>query len=294
VATADKIAFIDLLARSGLRRIEATSFVSPKRIPQLADGDAVVAEVIRHPNVECTVLVPNALGARRALAAGARRWAIFASASEAFSHRNINCSISESLDRFAPVAELAQENGIPLRAYVSCIGGCPYEGFVEPAQVASVAAKLVALGVGEISLGDTIGVATTDIICAVVDAVSAEVPLERIALHCHDTFGQALANILAALELGIRTFDCSAGGLGGCPYAPGSSGNVATEDVLYLMKGLGLETGVDLYRVVEASWYMASVLGSPPASKVARALGPEVRDKQSRLRALKRRASSTT
>jgi len=271
VPTAVKIALIERLAACGLPVVEAGAFVSPKWVPQMADSAAVLAGIARRPGVRYPVLVPNLQGFEAARAAGAEVVAIFAAASESFSRKNINCSIAESLARFAPVAEAAQEAGIAVRGYVSCVLGCPYEGAVAPAAVAAVSRDLYRLGCYEISLGDTIGVGTPGRARAMLEAVAAEVPLERLALHFHDTYGQALANILACLELGAATLDSSVAGLGGCPYAAGASGNLASEDLLYMLDGLGIETGVDLGKLVEAAWFIADQLGRPPASRVARA-----------------------
>jgi hydroxymethylglutaryl-CoA lyase len=276
VSTDDKVAFIDALSRSGLPVIEATAFVSPKAIPQLADGDEVFRRIEKAPGVRYPVLVPNEKGMARALEAAAREVAVFTAASETFNRRNINASIEESFARFAPVLALAKENGARVRGYVSCAFGCPYEGVIEPAAVARVAARLVEIGCFEVSIGDTIGVGVPTQVPEVVGAtVRAGVPKEAIALHFHDTRGTALANVTEALREGIRTFDSSAGGLGGCPYAPGAAGNVATEDLLYLLSGMGYETGVDLGRVAVATRLLASVRGRAPMSRVYAALESE-------------------
>ncbi len=267
-----KIALIDQLSAAGLPVIEAGAFVSPRWVPQMADSAAVLAGIARRPGVSYPVLVPNMKGFEAARRAGAREIAVFGAASEAFTQRNINCSISESIARFAPVAEAARAAGMAVRGYVSCVLGCPYEGEIAPAAVADVAARLVTLGCVEISLGDTIGVGTPARAQAMVETVAERVPLERLAVHFHDTYGQALANILACLELGVATVDSSVAGLGGCPYAKGASGNVASEDVLYMLNGLGIETGVDLARLAEAGRMICQHLGRPPASNVARAL----------------------
>jgi isopropylmalate/homocitrate/citramalate synthase len=272
VPLAAKVELIDRLSDCGLTTIEAGAFVSPKWVPQMADSAAVLERIRRVPGVAYPVLVPNLQGLEAALAAGTREIAVFAAASESFSRRNINCSIAESLARFAPVAERAQAAGLGLRGYVSCVLGCPYEGAVAPAKVAEVAAGLAALGCAEISLGDTIGVGTPGAARAMVAAVAERLPLERLALHFHDTYGQALANILACLQLGVAVVDCSVAGLGGCPYAEGASGNVASEDVVYLLQGLGIDTGVDLARLLAAGRFISGVLDRPPASKVALAL----------------------
>ena len=272
VPTTVKLALIDKLADAGLTTIEAGAFVSPKWVPQMADSAAVLAGIQRRPGVSYPVLVPNQQGLKAALAAGATEIAVFGAASETFSRRNINCSITESLDRFRPVMELAQQHGVKVRGYVSCALGCPYEGEVAPEKVAEVAGALYALGCYEISLGDTIGVGTPGKVQRMLEAVAWEAPMDCLAGHYHDTYGQALANIYASLELGLATFDASIAGLGGCPYAAGASGNVATEDVIYLLNGLGIETGVDLDALVDAAAFISDALKRPPASKVARAL----------------------
>ncbi len=272
VPTEVKIALIDRLAACGLPVVEAASFVSPKRVPQMADAARVMAGIARRPGVRYPVLTPNMKGLEAALAAGAEEIAVFGAASESFSRRNINCGIDESLARFAPVCEAARARGLRVRGYVSCVLGCPYEGAVAPEAVARVARALLDLGCDEISLGDTIGVGTPGRARAMVEAVAAEVPIERLAVHFHDTYGQALANILAVLELGIAVVDSAVAGLGGCPYAPGATGNVASEDVLYMLDGLGIETGVDLDALARAGWFICDALGRPPASRVSRAL----------------------
>jgi isopropylmalate/homocitrate/citramalate synthase len=252
--------------------IEAGSFVSPKWVPQMADTADVLAAIRRRPGTLYPVLCPNRQGLARALAAGAPAVAVFASASETFCRRNLNCSIDASFDRFAEVCHAAAAAGVPVRGYVSCILGCPYEGEVAARAVADVAARLSALGCYEISLGDTIGAGTPAAARAVVEAVAARVPLDRLALHFHDTYGQALANILAVLDLGIAVVDASVAGLGGCPYAPGAAGNVATEDVLYMLEGAGVQTGVDLDAVAAAGAFVCRALGRPPQSKAQQAL----------------------
>ena len=256
-----RIAFIEKLIAAGLTSIEAGSFVSPKWAPQMADTASVLKAVARHGGVSFPVLVPNAKGLDAALEAGAREIAIFAAASETFSQKNINCSIANSFDRFVPVVERALSAGVRVRGYVSCVLGCPYEGRIAIGKVADVAAQLLALGCTEISLGDTIGAGTPHAARAMLKAVSVRVPLSQLAAHFHDTYGQAIANIYACLEEGVRVVDSSAGGLGGCPYAKGASGNVATEDVLYLLDGLGFETGVDRGAVIEASRFIFAALG---------------------------------
>jgi len=269
--TAVKIALIDRLSATGLPVVEATSFVSPKWVPQMADAAEVMAGIARRPGTAYPVLVPNLRGFEAALAAKAEEVAVFAAASESFSRRNINCSIAESLDRFRPVTKAARGAGIRVRGYISCVLGCPYEGHIEPAKVAEVAEQLAEMGCYEISLGDTIGVGTPGKAAAMIEAVAAKLPRERLAVHFHDTYGQALANILAALECGIEVVDSSVAGLGGCPYAPGAGGNVASEDVLYMLQGLGIETGVDLDALIEAGRFISDHLGRASASKVSRA-----------------------
>jgi len=271
VATPVKIALIDRLSSAGLPAVEATSFVSPKWVPQTADAAEVMAGIARRPGTTYPVLVPNLRGFEAALAAKAEEVAVFAAASESFSRHNINCSIAESLERFGPVMEAAREAGIRVRGYVSCVLGCPYEGPIDPAKVAEVAERLAAMGCDEVSLGDTIGVGTPGGAVAMIEAVATKLPKERLAVHFHDTYGQALANILAALESGVAVVDSSVAGLGGCPYAPGAGGNVASEDVLYMLQGLGIETGVDLDALIEAGRFISDHLGRPPASKVSRA-----------------------
>lgn len=271
IDTDTKVEFIDRLTAAGLPVIEATSFVSPKRVPQLVDAAEVMARIERRTGVAYPVLVPNLKGMERALAAGAREMAVFTAASETFSQKNTNCSIAESLERFEPVLQRARVEGVRVRGYISCVLGCPYEGQVDPARVAAVARALDELGCYEISLGDTIGVGTPLAAQALLRAVAAEVPIARLAVHFHDTYGQALANILACLELGIGVVDASVAGLGGCPYAPGATGNVATEDVLYMLQGMGIDTGVDMDRLIEAGRFINAKLGRETQSRVARA-----------------------
>ncbi len=270
----DKVALIDALSASGLSHIEAASFVSPKWVPQMADAAAIMAGIARKDSIVYSALTPNLQGYEAAKDAHVGTVAIFGAASETFSRRNINCSIAESLDRFAFVTDAAARDRLPVRGYVSCVVACPYEGPIAPAAVADMTERMLDLGCYEISLGDTIGVATPGNIARLLDVVLKHVPAEKLALHCHDTYGQALANILTGLDYGISVFDASAGGLGGCPYAPGASGNVATEDVLYMLKGMGIETGVDLDVVVNAAWQISTVLGRAPRSKVAVARRP--------------------
>ncbi len=272
VPTDVKVALIERLADAGVPAIEATAFVSPKWVPQMADHAEVMRAIRRRPGVAYPVLVPNMKGFEAALAAGVEEIAVFGAASETFSQKNINCSIADSLGRFAPVCEAAQANGVRVRGYISCVAGCPYEGTVAPAAVAEVAMRLSDLGCYEISLGDTIGVGTPGTIRAMIDAVAMGVPMRMLAVHLHDTYGQALANLMAALELGIAVADSSVAGLGGCPYARGASGNVASEDVLYLLNGLGVRTGVDLEKLAATGRFICAELGREPASKVARAL----------------------
>ena len=272
IATADKIALVDRLSATGLRTIEATSFVSPKWVPQLADAAEVFAGIERRPGIRYPVLVPNEQGYARARAAGAEDVAVFTAASEAFNRRNINASIDESLARFAPVLERARADGVPVRGYVSTVLGCPYQGEVPLADVVRVAHALHEMGCYEISLGDTIGVGTPGKARAMVRAVATEVPVAALAVHFHDTWGQALANVLACLEQGVAVVDAAVSGTGGCPYAKGASGNVATEDVVYMLHGLGIETGVDLGALADTGRWLASLLGRETGSKVARAL----------------------
>ena len=267
-----KIAFIERLADAGIKSVEAGAFVSPKWVPQMADTAQVLAGLKRKPGTHYPVLVPNMKGFEAALASNVEEIAVFGAASESFSQKNINCSIAESLERFAPVVAAAKDKRIRVRGYVSCVLGCPYEGDIAVSAVADVAAKLHEMGCYEVSLGDTIGVGTPAKAQAMLDAVSARVPVEHLAVHFHDTYGQALANILACLERGVAVADSSTAGLGGCPYAKGASGNVATEDVLYMLNGLGIETGVDLDQVARAGWAVSDLLDRKPASKVSLAL----------------------
>lgn len=266
-----KVGLIERLAAAGLQVIEAGSFVSPKWVPQMAGSDAVFARLGEGPSITYTALVPNMAGLERALAAGVREVAVFAAASETFSRRNINCSIDDSLARFAPVLAAAGEADVRVRGYVSCVLGCPYEGDVSPEAVARVATRLAEMGCYEISLGDTIGVGTPRDVHGLLDRVLDALPPARLAVHFHDTYGQALANVYAALEREISVVDAAVAGLGGCPYAPGAAGNVATEDVLYMLDGLGIETGVDLDTLIAAGMFISGVLDRPPGSKVSRA-----------------------
>jgi hydroxymethylglutaryl-CoA lyase len=272
IATADKVELIDRLSRTGLRSIEATSFVSPKWIPQLADAAEVFAAIDRKPGISYPVLVPNEKGYERAREVGAQEVAVFTAASEAFNQKNINASIDESIERFRPVLERAHADGVKVRGYVSTVLGCPYQGQVPVADVVRVAARLHALGCYEISLGDTIGVGTPHKARAMLKAVAGEVPMPALAVHFHDTYGQALANILACLEEGVAVVDSAVSGTGGCPYAKGASGNVASEDVVYLLHGLGVETGIDLDKLSETGLWLSALLGHETSSKVARAM----------------------
>jgi hydroxymethylglutaryl-CoA lyase len=271
VATDVKLELIRRLADSGLTYIEATAFVSHRRVPQMADHDAVMRGVPRRSGLTYSALTPNLQGFEAALAAGADEVAVFGAASETFSQKNIHCSIAESLQRFEQVMAAARERAIPVRGYVSCVLGCPYEGAIAPAAVAAVAGALYEMGCHEISLGDTIGVGTPGHTAAMIDAVARRVPIEHLAGHFHDTYGQALANVYAAMQLGVAVFDASVAGLGGCPYAPGASGNVATEDLLYMLDGLGIDTGVRLDALLAADRYICEALQRPTRSRVAQA-----------------------
>jgi hydroxymethylglutaryl-CoA lyase len=272
VATKTKVELINLLSQSGLQHIEVTSFVSAKAIPQLADNEDVYRSINKPTGVHFSALVPNEQGMQKALDVGIKNIAIFTAASELFNQHNINCSIAESIERFTPVIAQARSQQIHIRAYISCVLGCPYEGDISPKQVMRVAEHLIELGVDEISLGDTIGVGTPKQTKDLIAAISSYLPLSRVAMHFHDTYGQAIANTYAALECDINRFDSSVAGLGGCPYARGASGNVATEDILYLLHGLGMETGIDIYQVVAAGDMICKALGRKNQSKVANAL----------------------
>ena len=272
VAAAHKIELVHRLQAAGLKQIEVTSFVSPKWVPQMGDNTEVMAGIQRQPGVRYSVLTPNMKGFEGAIAAKADEVVIFAAASEAFSQRNINCSIAESIERFRPVAEAARAHGLRVRAAVSCALGCPYEGEIAIDKVVDVARRLMDIGSDHIGIADTIGVGTAGRVRAVMEATLRHVPLAELSGHFHDTYGQALTNIHACLQLGIHTFDASIAGLGGCPYAKGATGNVATEDVVYLLHGLGIHTGLDLDALVDAGAYISQVLGRPPASRVAKAL----------------------
>ena len=271
ISVADKVHLVDALSAAGLSYIEVGSFVSPKWVPQMAGSAEVFAQIQRKPGVTYGALAPNLRGFEDALAAGVKEVAVFAAASEAFSQRNINCSISESLERFAPLMAQARQHGVSVRGYVSCVLGCPYEGEIAPEQVAAVARELYAMGCYEVSLGDTIGTGTAGATRRLFDVVGAQVPRDKLAGHFHDTYGQAIANIYASLLEGINVFDSSIAGLGGCPYAKGASGNVATEDVLYLLNGLGIDTGIDLDALMGAGQHISQVLGRPTGSRVAKA-----------------------
>lgn len=272
IATADKIALIDRLSATGLRSIEATSFVSPKWVPQLADAAQVFAGIARRPGVRYPVLVPNEQGYERARAVGVEEIAVFTAASEAFNQKNINAGIDESLQRFAPVLARAKADGVAVRGYVSTVLGCPYQGQVPVADVVRVARALFEMGCYEVSLGDTIGVGTPGKARAMFKAVAAEVPVAALAVHFHDTYGQALSNILACLEEGVAVVDSAVSGTGGCPYAKGASGNVASEDVVYMLHGLGIATGVDLDALAQTGRWLAGLLGRETGSKVGKAL----------------------
>ena len=272
VPTATKIELIARLADCGLTAIEATAFVSPKWVPQMADAAAVMAGIERRDGLAYPVLVPNEKGLEAALAANVTEVAVFAAASEAFSKKNINCTIKESLERFKPVMARAKDAAVKVRGYVSCVLGCPYQGEVAPAAVADVAWALFEMGCYEVSLGDTIGTGTPEKTKALIEAVARRVPIKKLAGHYHDTFGMAAANVYASLQMGVNVFDTAVGGLGGCPYAKGASGNVATEDVVWLLQGLGIDCGIDLDKLVGTAAWISSQLGRAPGSKVAQAI----------------------
>lgn len=273
VSTQTKVDLVEMLADAGHRHIETGSFVSPKWVPQMADSDAVFAQIKRREGVTYSALTPNIKGFENALAARADEVAIFGAASESFSQKNINCSVDESLDRFAPVVSQARANGLRVRGYVSCVLGCPYEGEIAPAAVASVAKKMLDMGCYEISLGDTIGTGTPVKTQRMLEVVADAVGIDKLAAHFHDTYGQALANLYVALSCGVSTIDSAVAGLGGCPYAKGASGNVATEDVLYMLDGMGIHTGVNMQKLLRASVFIMQAVGRPPSSKVANAMG---------------------
>lgn len=271
ISVADKVRLVDDLTAAGLSYVEVGSFVSPKWVPQMAGSAEVFAGIRQQPGVTYAALAPNLRGFEDALAAQVKEVAVFAAASEAFSQRNINCSISESLQRFVPIMDAARQHGVRVRGYVSCVLGCPYEGQVDASQVAAVARELYEMGCYEVSLGDTIGTGTPGATRHLFNVVGAQVPRPQLAGHFHDTYGQALANVYASLLEGINVFDSSVAGLGGCPYAKGASGNVASEDVLYMLQGLGIETGIDLEKLIDAGQRISSVLGRANGSRVARA-----------------------
>lgn len=271
IPTAAKIQLIENLVDAGLTYIEAGSFVNPKWVPQMADSAAVFSGIARKPDVTYAALIPNLQGYERAIAANANEVAIFAAASEAFSQKNINCSISESIQRFETLINAAKTQQIPVRGYISCVAGCPYSGAVDVETVANIANELLAMGCYEISLGDTIGVGTAGQIKHLIEAVARDIPIGKIAAHMHDTYGQALANIYAALEMGVSVIDSSIAGLGGCPYAAGATGNVATEDVVYLLNGLDIDHGVNLEKLIYAGNTISALLNKPSNSKVAQA-----------------------
>ncbi|WP_346796040.1 hydroxymethylglutaryl-CoA lyase [Halomonas sp. Bachu 37] len=272
IATATKIEFIHRLAAAGLTHIEAASFVSPKWVPQMGDASEVMNGITRQPGVVYSTLTPNLKGLEGALAAGVEEVAVFGAASESFSQKNINCSVAESLERFEPVLERAREANVRVRGYVSCVLGCPYEGEIAPAKVAEVAKALYDMGCYEISLGDTIGTGTPLAAKRMIEAVGREVPINRLAAHFHDTYGQALVNLYAVMEEGVAVIDAATAGLGGCPYAKGASGNVASEDVLYLLEGIGIKTGIDLGRLADTGIWITQTIGRSNRSKVGMAL----------------------
>ena len=271
ISAENKIALIEQLADAGVSYIESGSFVSPKWVPQMATSTDVFNGIKRKESVTYAALTPNMKGFEAAMAVNADEVAIFGAASEAFSQKNINCSIEESLQRFEPIMQAAKAANIPVRGYVSCVVGCPYDSFIEPEQVAMVAEKLYQMGCYEISLGDTIGVGTPATVTKMIQAVSARVPVEKLAVHFHDTYGQALTNIYSALQAGVKVVDSAIAGLGGCPYAKGASGNVATEDVLYMLNGLNIDTGIDFDKLLAAGWYISDKLGKASVSKVSTA-----------------------
>jgi hydroxymethylglutaryl-CoA lyase len=272
IATEDKLQFIQMLSETGLKHIEATSFVSPKFIPQLKDSAEVLQALPKHSTVEYSVLIPNLQRLEHALTAGVEAISIFTAASDTFNQHNIHCSIEESMQRIQPVVVRAKKENLRIRAYISCALGCPYEGHIQPKQVASVCEGLLNLQVDEISLADTIGVGTPKQVKALLDEIFPMMGKTALAMHFHDTYGQALANILMSLELGVRRFDAAVAGLGGCPYAPGASGNVATEDVLYFLHGLGIDTGIDIYKMIQAGDWICKKIGRKNQSKVANAM----------------------
>lgn len=272
LSAAQKIELINLLSKTGLKRIEAGSFVSPKWVPQMANSDEVFQALPSRTDVQYSALTPNIRGLETAIDAGVKEVAVFGSASEAFSQKNINCSISESLKRFEDVFQLADQNNIKVRGYVSCVMGCPYQGDISPKAVTQVSKALLDMGCYEISLGDTIGAGTPRATSLLLEDVLKDIPAQKLAAHFHDTYGQALVNLYKALEYGIATIDSAVAGLGGCPYAKGASGNVATEDVVYMLNGMEISSGVNMDRLLTASSYISEVLGRPPVSKAANAL----------------------
>jgi hydroxymethylglutaryl-CoA lyase len=272
VSVEGRVVFIEALLAAGLHTVEVGAFVSPKAIPQMVGSDEVLRRVSRHADGEFHVLVPNEKGYEAARAAGAKVIAVFGSASEGFSRANINCSVAESIERFKPVIARARADGVKVRGYISCVLGCPYDGEIQPQAVVDVAKVLWDLGCYEVSLGDTIGVGTPKKARELLRAVAGYVPMAHLAMHFHDTYGQALANLYAGMEEGARVIDSAAGGLGGCPYAPGATGNVATEDVVYMLEGLGITTGVDMTKLVQATNEVSKLIGRPPVSRVAAAL----------------------
>ena len=271
ISAADKVSLIEKLADAGISYIESGSFVSPKWVPQMATSAEIFTTLKRKKDVIYAALTPNMRGFENALAVGVDEVAIFGAASESFSQKNINCSIAESLERFVPIMAAAKQANIKVRGYVSCVVGCPYEGEIDAEQVAQVAEKMYQMGCYEISLGDTIGVGTVASVQKMLHAVSAKVPMEKLAVHFHDTYGQALTNIYTALQMGITVVDSAVAGLGGCPYAKGASGNVATEDVVYLLNGLGITTGIDFDKLLSAGWFISDKLAKAPISKVSNA-----------------------
>jgi hydroxymethylglutaryl-CoA lyase len=277
ISVADRIAFIEALIAAGLPTVEVGAFVSPKAIPQMVGSDQVLRGVSHIAGAEFHVLVPNEKGYEASQQAGAKVIAVFASASEGFSRANINCSVKESIERFKPVLARAKADGIKVRGYISCVLGCPFDGEVKPQAVVDVAKALWDLGCYEVSLGDTIGVGTPVKARHLLRAVAGSVPMAHLAMHFHDTYGQALANLYAGMEEGARVIDSAAGGLGGCPYAPGATGNVATEDVVYMLEGMGIETGVDMAKLVAATNQVSKLIGRPPVSRVAAALNAKKR-----------------
>jgi len=276
VSADTKIRFINMLVEAGITTLEAGAFVSPRAVPQMSNTAEVLAGLPSMDGVTCSVLTPNLKGLEAAMSAGAGEVAIFAAASETFSHKNTNCSIEESLERVAAICDIASQNDMPVRGYVSCVLGCPYEGDVDPGLVAEIAEKLMKMGCYEVSLGDTVGVGTPARARDLIDDVAVGVPVSALAVHFHDTYGQALSNILSVLETGVAVIDSSTAGLGGCPYAPGAAGNVATEDVLYMLNGLGIQTGVDLDGIAAAGRYICNELDRAPASRVAQAMAASI------------------